>query len=88
MGNEEPKRQSQTSWEGKLSAGEVVIIDGATGTELQRRDVPMDMIAWSGAAVLSHPDVVRAVHEDYLRAGAEVIIANTFGSTRQMLEPK
>ena len=74
-------------WEDKLSVGEVVIIDGATGTELQRRDVPMDMIAWSGAAVLSHPDVVRAVHEDYVRAGAEVIIANTFGSTRQMLKP-
>ena len=87
MSNDTPQRPSQTDWQDKLSVGEVVIIDGATGTELQRRDVPMDMIAWSGAAVLSHPDVVRAVHEDYVRAGAEVIIANTFGSTRQMLEP-
>ncbi len=75
------------SWEKKLAADQTVIIDGATGTELQRRDVPMDKIAWSGAAVLSHPDTVRAVHEDYIRAGAEVIISNTFGSTRQMLEP-
>ena len=77
----------EQSWQQKLSAGKVVIIDGATGTELQRRGVPMDEVAWSGAAVLSHPDVVRSVHEDYIRAGAEVIIANTFGSTRQMLEP-
>ena len=64
-----------------------MLIDGATGTELQRRGVPMDEVAWSGAAVLSHPDVVRETHEDYIRAGANVIITNTFGSTRQMLEP-
>ena len=57
------------------------------GTELQRRGVPMDKVAWSGAAVLTHPDLVREIHEDYIRAGARVIITNTFGSTRQMLEP-
>ncbi len=62
-------------------------MDGATGTELQRRGVPMDKIAWSGAAVLSHPDAVRETHEDYIRAGSRVITTNTFGSTRQMLEP-
>ena len=74
-------------WQQKLSTNQIVIIDGATGTELQRRGVPMDEVAWSGAAVLGHPDSVRAVHEDYIRAGAQVIIANSFGSTRQMLEP-
>lgn len=74
-------------WLEKLRADQFVIIDGATGTELQRRGVPMDEVAWSGAAVLSHPDTVREVHEQYIRAGAEVIISNTFGSTRQMLEP-
>lgn len=79
--------RSVAPWQEKLASGRIVIIDGATGTELQQRGVPMDEIAWSGAAVLSHPDAVRAVHEDYIRAGAEVIIANTFGSTRQMLEP-
>ena len=42
--------------------------------------------AWSGLAVHSHPDVVRAVHEDYIAAGAEVIITNTFGTTRFLLE--
>lgn len=76
-----------TSWLKKLTDNQIVLIDGATGTELQRRGVPMDEIAWSGAAVLSHPDIVRETHEDYIRAGAEVVIANTFGSTRQMLEP-
>jgi S-methylmethionine-dependent homocysteine/selenocysteine methylase len=77
----------EESWQRRLEADRIVLIDGATGTELQRRGVPMDRVAWSGAAVLTHPDVVREIHEDYIRAGATVIITNTFGSTRQMLEP-
>lgn len=75
------------TWNEKLDANEIVLIDGATGTELQKRGVPMDETAWSGAGVLGYEDMLRAVHEDYIRAGAEVIIANTFGTTRHMLEP-
>lgn len=76
-----------SNWQQQLAAGRVVLTDGATGTELQKRGVPMDKIAWSGAAVLSHPETLCEIHEDYIRAGASVIITNTFGSTRQMLEP-
>ncbi|MFQ5741604.1 MAG: homocysteine S-methyltransferase family protein [Acidobacteriota bacterium] len=75
------------AWKETLDGGNVLLIDGGMGTELQRRGVPMDQVAWSGAAVLTHPDTVRETHEDYIRAGAQVIITNTFGSTRQMLEP-
>jgi S-methylmethionine-dependent homocysteine/selenocysteine methylase len=46
----------------------------------------MDKVAWSGAAVFTDPDSVRETHEDYIRAGARVIITNTFGSTRQILD--
>jgi S-methylmethionine-dependent homocysteine/selenocysteine methylase len=77
----------QGAWKETLDRGDVLLIDGGMGTELQRRGVPMDEIAWSGVAVLTHPDAVRETHEDYIRAGAQVIITNTFGSTRQMLEP-
>ncbi len=77
----------ENAWIETLDAGNVLLIDGGMGTELQRRGVPMDKVAWSGAAVLTHPDCVRETHEDYIRAGARVIITNTFGSTRQMLEP-
>ncbi len=49
----------EKSWQQQLEADQIVLIDGATGTELQRRGVPMDKIAWSGAAVLSHPDAIR-----------------------------
>ena len=75
------------SWQEKLERNQIVVIDGGTGSELQRRGVPMSEAAWSGLAVHSHPDVVRAVHEDYIAAGAEVIIANTFGTARFLLEP-
>lgn len=71
--------------EQRLADGEVIVIDGAMGTELQRRGVPMDRVAWSAAAIATHPETIREVHEDYIRAGAEVIIANTFGTARHVL---
>lgn len=75
------------AWKETLDRGDVLLIDGGMGTELQRRGVPMDEVAWSGTAVFTNPDAVRETHEDYIRAGSRVITTNTFGSTRQMLEP-
>ena len=57
-----------------------------TGTELERRGVPMHDVSWSGIASLSHPDILRQVHVDYVAAGAEVVIANTFAASRYLLE--
>lgn len=71
----------------RLARGDVIVLDGGMGSELQLRGVPMDKVAWSGLAQLSHPDIVRGLHEDYIRAGADVIIANTFCSSRHVLEP-
>ena len=71
--------------EARLARGELIIIDGAMGTELERRGVPMDEFAWSGAAVIDYPDVVVAAHRDYIDAGAQVIITNTFGMSPFML---
>jgi S-methylmethionine-dependent homocysteine/selenocysteine methylase len=59
---------------------EVVVIDGATGTELEVRGVPMDGAAWCGVANLDYAEVVAEVHADYIRAGAGVVIANTFSN--------
>ncbi|MGH6719275.1 MAG: homocysteine S-methyltransferase family protein [Alphaproteobacteria bacterium] len=71
----------------RLAQGDVIIIDGGTGTELEARGVPMDEVAWCGAANFDHDDVLLGVHEDYIRAGADVIITNTFSTARHMLEP-
>ena len=74
------------NWRARLSSGDVVLIDGGTGSELKRRGVQMSAAAWSGLAVHTHPEVVRAVHAAYVDAGAEVIVANTFGTTRSLLQ--
>jgi S-methylmethionine-dependent homocysteine/selenocysteine methylase len=67
--------------EQKLARGATIILDGGTGTDIQRRGVPMAGETWCAEANLTHPDFVRAVHEDYVRAGAEIITANTFASS-------
>lgn len=71
----------------RLAAGEVVVLDGAVSTELQRRGVPVDLVSWFGSANLGHIGVVQAIHEDHIRAGAEVIITNTHSTSRAGLAP-
>ena len=70
-----------------LGDGAPVVIDGGMGTQLEKSGVPMDSKVWSSRAVLSHPDAVRVAHEEFITAGAEVIITNTFAAARHMLEP-
>ena len=73
--------------ERSLEAGEIIVIDGATGTELERRGANMHDKAWCAMTTLTDPALLRQVHEDYIRAGARVITANTFSTNRNMLEP-
>jgi methionine synthase I (cobalamin-dependent) len=53
----------------RLAGGEIVIMDGGTGTGLQAMGVPMDGEAWGGVANLTHMDAVRSLHAAYLAAG-------------------
>ncbi len=69
----------------KLAAGGLVLIDGGTGTEIEKRGGTMVEGAWCGAAALTNPEIVQEVHEAYLHAGAEVIIANNFATSRHIL---
>jgi S-methylmethionine-dependent homocysteine/selenocysteine methylase len=64
----------------RLQSGQRILIDGGTGTELERRGVPQLENAWNGGGALSHPEILKKIHEDYLRLGAEVIISNTFAT--------
>jgi homocysteine S-methyltransferase len=78
------------SYEGlkrRLGGGGIVILDGGTGTELERRGVPMDPEAWCGPANLAHLDTLEAIHRDYIAAGADIVTANTYASSRLMLGP-
>lgn len=69
----------------RLQAGACLLIDGGTGTECERRGIPQLDNAWNGGGALSHPDIVRTIHSDYLNAGAEIIISNTFATTLHAL---
>ncbi len=71
----------------KLAAGDLLLLDGATGTELQRRGARMHSEAWCATATLTHPDILLGVHRDYILAGADIVTTNTFSTNRCMLEP-
>ena len=70
----------------KLASGDVIVLDGATGTEIARLGGEMNAAAWCAVANRTHPDTVRRVHESYLEAGADVIITNTFATCRHVLD--
>ncbi|MDJ0824017.1 MAG: homocysteine S-methyltransferase family protein [Rhodobacter sp.] len=70
----------------RLQNGARIMIDGGTGTEVERRGVPQLENAWNGGGALSHPDIVRGIHEDYIRHGSEIVISNTFATSRSLLE--
>lgn len=73
--------------EARLAAREVVILDGAVGTQLQQMGVPMNNRAWAAIALQSHPYTVRFMHENYIKAGVDVITVNSYASARHNLEP-
>ena len=71
----------------RIEGREVIILDGAIGTQLQRMEVPMSHDAWAAIALESHPFTVRRLHELYIEAGVDVITTNTYSSARHNLLP-
>ena len=71
----------------RLAKGRPVLLDGATGTELERRGVRTGLPLWSARSLVDAPDVVHRIHVDYVAAGAEVLTANTFRTQRRALAP-
>ncbi len=64
----------------KLASGKTVVLDGAIGTEILRRQV-----TWADHQLANKPEVVRGIHEDYIRAGADVLSTNSFQLCRRAL---
>lgn len=69
----------------RLAAGEILLLDGATGTEIERRGLHTYVPLWSALGLMERPELVRAIHEDYARAGADILTANTFRTTARTL---
>ncbi len=64
----------------RLQAGKTLVLDGATGTNLQRRGLPAGTP--SDLWVMDNPEAVMQLHRDFLEAGSNILLTNTFGSTR------
>jgi len=69
----------------------ILILDGAMGTMIQQVDLkPEDfggeeLDGCNEILVLTRPDVIQTIHEQYLEAGADLIETNTFGATSVVL---
>jgi 5-methyltetrahydrofolate--homocysteine methyltransferase len=68
----------------ELRSGRVLLMDGAMGTELQRAGLQSGQCGelWN----LTRPELVRAVHERYVNAGARCLLTNTFQANPRALE--
>jgi 5-methyltetrahydrofolate--homocysteine methyltransferase len=77
-----------------LMAQRIVVIDGAMGTMIQRHRLeeadfrgerfaghPVDLKGNNDLLVLTQPDLIRSIHEQYLAAGADIVETNTFGAS-------
>jgi len=61
-----------------LDQSGVVILDGALATELERRGANLDDPLWSARMLLDGPDLIRQIHLDYFRAGADVATSASY----------
>jgi len=60
----------------------ILILDGSMGTMLQPHISNGGCVDY---ACITHPEVVARVHKEYVEAGADIILTNTFGATRTKL---
>lgn len=69
----------------RLAAGEVLLLDAAMGTDLDRRGLVTRLPLWSALGVLERQELVREIHADNLRAGADIVTTCTFRTTGRTL---
>ena len=56
----------------------VVILDGAMATELEKRGANLNHTLWSAKLLIEDPSLIKAVHMDYLKAGADIITTSSY----------
>ena len=61
----------------------IIVLDGATGTELQKRGMPAGVCPEEWCR--QNPSVIESVHADYVRAGSNIVYTCTFGANRVKL---
>jgi len=68
-----------------LGVDRPLLLDGGTGRELLKRGVPILTEIWSATALYLAPEIVKELHADFIRAGADIITTNTYGIARERL---
>jgi homocysteine S-methyltransferase len=64
-----------------LAKRPLMVLDGALATELERRGADLKDPLWSAKCLIERPDLIRDVHFDYFRAGADVATTATYQAT-------
>jgi len=59
----------------------LLVLDGALATELERRGYDLNDPLWSARVLIDNPEMISAVHTDYLEAGADCIITAGYQAT-------
>jgi S-methylmethionine-dependent homocysteine/selenocysteine methylase len=62
----------------RLGSGQVLLLDAAMGTELQRRETNTALPLWSARTLIDDPELVWTIHGDEVASGADILTANTF----------
>ena len=70
-----------TSFNYLLAANDCLILDGALGTELERRGFDVTGKLWSAKYLLEKPEAIQNLHEIYLRTGADIITTASYQAT-------
>ena len=69
----------------------ILLFDGAMGTEIQKfdpepKDFPDGKDGFNDGLILTHPEWIKQIHREYLKAGADCIETNSFGSNKLKLD--
>ena len=86
-------RPDATSALTEILSERIMVLDGAMGTAIQRdrpdeagyrgerfADHPSDLIGNNDLLTITQPQIIRTIHEEYLRSGADIIETNTFNA--------
>ena len=68
----------------RITKDRAILFDGAMGTMLQDRGLKVGGIP--EMLNLTHPEIIESIHREYLDAGADVVLTNTFGANRYKAE--
>jgi len=81
----EARNSNYMAAETRLRNGEVLLLDGGTGSEVLRRKIDSEVNLWAVGPLLNAPELLRGIHETYIAAGADILTTATFRTTPRAL---